>query len=278
MKIGYMSDLHLEFRDYPEFKNVEGGDVLILAGDITTAHTVLAHRNDSEYTNFKRHHAPKFKKDVLDKFTHVVYVMGNHEHYRGCFTDTANDLEKGFKAVGWEKIKLFDNEFHLIDGVLFIGSTLWTDFENENQDSMYKCAYHMNDYRIIYDKNSRAITPFYTLQKHKESLKFIGDTLKNASKKTPAVVFTHMAPALKSLNKEHVHNGLDGAYASNLEPFIKEHKNIKFWIHGHTHMNVDYMIGKTNVLANQRGYAHETSYRNFKGIKYFEVESVKDKN
>lgn len=27
------------------------------------------------------------------------------------------------------------------------------------------------------------------------------------------------------------------------------------WIHGHTHHNVDYRIGPTRVLTNQRGYA-----------------------
>ena len=35
------------------------------------------------------------------------------------------------------------------------------------------------------------------------------------------------------------------------------------WIHGHTHHSVDYMIGSTRIVANQRGYPDqvETGFR-----------------
>ena len=29
---------------------------------------------------------------------------------------------------------------------------------------------------------------------------------------------------------------------------------MRLWIHGHTHFNVDYKIGQTRVVTNQRGY------------------------
>ena len=35
----------------------------------------------------------------------------------------------------------------------------------------------------------------------------------------------------------------------------KIHNKIKYWIHGHMHSNVDYMIGDTRVVCNPRGYS-----------------------
>jgi hypothetical protein len=35
---------------------------------------------------------------------------------------------------------------------------------------------------------------------------------------------------------------------------LVEKSRVPLWIHGHTHYNVDYVIGSTRVLTNQRGY------------------------
>jgi len=37
MKVAYVSDIHAEFLNYPNLHNDQGGDVLLLAGDIFTA-------------------------------------------------------------------------------------------------------------------------------------------------------------------------------------------------------------------------------------------------
>lgn len=47
---------------------------------------------------------------------------------------------------------------------------------------------------------------------------------------------------------------LSAAFVSSLDDFIKS-SNINLWIHGHTHHNVDYVLGNTRIIANQRGYA-----------------------
>ncbi len=33
----------------------------------------------------------------------------------------------------------------------------------------------------------------------------------------------------------------------------------ELWIHGHTHQAVDYLLGRTCVVSNPRGYPHETA-------------------
>ena len=58
-------------------------------------------------------------------------------------------------------------------------------------------------------------------------------------------------------------DSLSGAYASNLENNILEKPPV-LWVHGHTHFNVDYMIGDTRVLGHMRGYRHgkkDSGYR-----------------
>jgi len=38
------------------------------------------------------------------------------------------------------------------------------------------------------------------------------------------------------------------------------------WIHGHTHDNCDYIVGRTRVLSNQSGYGWEEAYKGFKTL------------
>jgi len=46
------------------------------------------------------------------------------------------------------------------------------------------------------------------------------------------------------------------AFASNMEDLIFE-TGPDLWVHGHIHDSSDYRIGKTRVICNPRGYAHE---------------------
>jgi hypothetical protein len=85
------------------------------------------------------------------------------------------------------------------------------------------------------------------------------------------VIISHHAPSYKSLNSMHSGNALDGAYASDLSEFILDRPQIKYWIHGHCHMNTDYQIGDCRVLSNQRGYKGESSHTNFKGLGKIEL-------
>jgi len=41
---------------------------------------------------------------------------------------------------------------------------------------------------------------------------------------------------------------------SDLDNFILENSQIKYWSHGHTHVNLDYMVGDCRVVCNPRGY------------------------
>jgi Icc-related predicted phosphoesterase len=279
MKISYVSDVHLEFLNWPDFSHESGGDVLLLAGDITTAAMLSSHRTDADARKHSKYLA-KFKKDLIDKYDAVYMVMGNHEHYNSIFKNTKQDLIDGFARHDLTKIRILDNDTVKLNDWTLVGATLWTDFNRADPYTMFTVEKGMNDFRLIgkedvSDMNyfnrtsSRKIDAQFILHQHQTSLAYIYDVVKSNDK---VIVMTHHAPTSLSLNTEHSGNFLDHAYFSNLSDIILDNPSIKYWVHGHTHMNVDYVVGECRVLSNQRGYYFEKSAQQFTGIKHFEID------
>lgn len=278
MKVSYLSDAHLEFLRYPSFQKEEGGDVLILAGDILTAHMISSHRTDHESRSLKKYLLNKFKPDLIDKYKHVLYCMGNHEHYHYIYKNTKKDIQSWLSSNGFNNVKMMENDNILINGVTFIGATLWTDYDGGNPLSMRLAHDHMNDYRVIGSedvddmnyfnrRSNRKITPEFLLKEHNYSRDYIRDVAHESN--SPVVVFTHHPPSFESCNSLHSGNMLDGAYATNLQQMILDTPQIKYWVSGHTHMSCKYEIGGCQVLSNQVGYYFEPGYGAFKGTKSF---------
>ena len=61
-------------------------------------------------------------------------------------------------------------------------------------------------------------------------------------------------------------------YFSELEEFILDRPQIKYWIYGHTHKQGTNDIGTTKLVSNARGYAgYEQVARTFNADTWFEV-------
>lgn len=251
MKLGICSDIHLEF-GYLPIENKENIDVLILAGDILVARAL-----GKEPSNYREKDIEDFKqffRDCSEKFPHVIYIMGNHEHYGGDFNDSPTILREFCESIG-SNVYFLDKETKEIDDVVFIGQTLWTDFNNENPISMATAQGSMNDFRIIRNRvQGRKFIPLDVLEEHKKCLSFIDEQTKIYSDKT-CVVVGHHAPSHMSVKPNYERDyHMNGAYRSNLEEFIMSRPQIKLWVHGHTHSEFDYMVGDTRVVCNPRGY------------------------
>lgn len=266
MKIAVCSDLHLEFGPI-SLENTENAEVLILSGDICVAKDL--HRpdmygiNDSE----KMIRAYKFFKECCERFPHVIYIAGNHEHYHGDFRFTLGTIRHCFD--GFSNLHVLEKEFIQIGDTMFFGATLWTDMNKEDPNTLYGIKGYMNDYRIITDadnpvtfKDSEGkfhtrtgkFSPEESVRQHKATL----NALKEAIESRPTdkwVVVGHHAPSKLSTKPQYENDVMvNGAYSSDLSEFILDHPQIKLWTHGHTHHNFDYMIGGTRVVANPRGY------------------------
>ena len=141
MKIQLASDLHLEFSDI-DIANENNADVLVLSGDIMIASKVL--KPQSEYgVRFRN-----FLKRVSFQFPHVIYVAGNHEFYSdGRFFDCIEWLRQ---ACGvHDNVYFLERDTKIIDDVVFVGGTLWTDMNKMDPLTLHAVRDMMNDYRAI---------------------------------------------------------------------------------------------------------------------------------
>jgi predicted phosphodiesterase len=274
MKIQLASDLHLEFQDL-NLQNQNGADVLVLSGDICTAQDLHDHpatyvdpwgsgtMEDLKRQMGKAQRFRDFFKRVSFQFPHVIYVMGNHEHYHGKFDRSAEYLRSEFIRMGLTNVHLLDNDTKEIDGVYFIGGTLWTDMNNHDALTMYHIEHMMNDFRVIRiaKENFRKFLPKRAVVEHIKTKQYIQTVVQGLPHDAKVVVCTHHAPTFLSIGERYKDDTLmNGGYASNLSEFILDHPRIKAWTHGHMHQQFDYMVGDTRVMCNPRGYPGEIEF------------------
>lgn len=242
MKLITLSDLHIDVRwfKHPFYKDVDSETIVIIPGDVAP----LTHYS--------------FRPILADICNHVrflLFVPGNHEFY-GCdvirdkkiLTDMEDDISN---------FLLLDNKSITIDGVNFIGSTMWTDMNHSDPLSMHVCEYNMNDFWII--KNGRTrLTPEATVEFHNKSIAFIEEELINSQYDSAIttntnIVITHHAPSYASVIEKYKGDACNAGFASELSELIFKY-SIKYWIHGHMHSGLDYILGNTRVVCNPRGY------------------------
>jgi predicted phosphodiesterase len=257
MKIAIASDLHLEFQMI-SLNNTEDADVLILAGDIC----VVKHL--SKYLDFF--------KECAEQFKHVIYVVGNHEHYNYQFKYTVKDLKEALSI--WQNIHVLDNETFELDNKVFIGSTLWTDMNKEDPMTIVAAQHGMPDFKIITyhdtDGSIHKYTPQQSVKEYNKNIQYIEHVLAN-SKDKDCIVVTHHTPSDKSCHPRYKHEKeMNGAFHNTLDYLMELTDNIKLWVHGHTHDEFHYTVGVTPVVCNPRGYPKENQHGTFK-LKYMEI-------
>jgi Icc-related predicted phosphoesterase len=279
MKIALCSDLHLEFQTI-SLPNTEGAKVLILSGDICVAHSLhdwpvdepvpedamKPGRNQSAAYKYR-----EFFHHVSQEYEHVVYIAGNHELYHGRYPDAYDWLRE--EIANYDNIHFLDMDSVEIDGITFVGGTLWTDMNKNDPTTMHMIEGMMNDFRIIRNsqRNYGRFTPLDAVVHHRATLEYIKSVVdSDASKKY--VVVGHHAPTALSIHEKYKDQvWMNGGYHSDLSEFILDRPQIALWTHGHMHDPFDYMMGDTRIVCNPRGYAgHDPAADNFQ-LKFFEI-------
>lgn len=252
MLIQQMSDLHLEFDPSFRAENTDNADILMLNGDICVADYFRRGADSSHFnTAFKFF---QFFSDAAKKYKRVIYIAGNHEHYRGKISRSIRVLKE--KLACFENVHVLDNEFLDVDDTRFIGTTLWTDCNKGNPLSIMSIEQSMNDFRLI-KKDAGKFTARASIALHVEAKNFLKEAAKNHSK---VVVMSHHAPSFGSVHPQYrtgAYGELNGAYYSDLDKLILNRPQIKLWTHGHMHNTFDYLIGDTKIVCNPKGYRDE---------------------
>ena len=295
MKIAVASDVHLEFGDL-NIQNTQGADVLILSGDICVAEDIGKPDPNNFLEGARSNRIVDFFKRCSFQFPHVIYVLGNHEHYHGDFAKTYSKIKSMLGYNSLDNVYLLEREIKVIDDVTFIGGTLWTDMNNGDQLTMYHMRGMMSDF--VYVENSNRVVNYKTYEKingvdnrekpifKTRTAKFSPEDAFEEHVKTKSyiqqivegkfdqkfVVAGHHAPSRLSTHPRYAHETImNGGYSSNLDEFIEDHPQIKLWTHGHTHEDFDYIIGETRVVCNPRGYINHEHRADTWQLKIVEV-------
>lgn len=240
MRIHTYSDLHAEINHGIKIQSKPEADVTVVAGDIANS--------AKKAVDWLLRNTPDTQP--------CVFVAGNHEFYGNEFPgelDTFREL-----CAREDRLFFLENDVAIIDGVRFVGATLWTDYAlyGDPTSGMLAAQRAMNDhYKIRH--GSEAFLPKIARETHLLSRGFILNTLVRPFE-GPSVVVTHHCPHPKSVHPKYGINPLNTAFASDLTETILN-GNAKLWIHGHTHSSFDYRVSNTRIICNPYGYGNENS-------------------
>lgn len=250
MKIQYASDLHLEFADNWRYLKENPlkvtGDILVLAGDI-------GYLGDDNYTKHP------FWDWASENYKEVICCMGNHEFYK--YFDIAT-LQDGYCLEIRHNVHSYYNAVVHIDGTDFIVSTLWSEIPLREA---YYTEQVVSDFRrILYNGELLTFADFN--REHGRCIEFIKKSVRDSTAENKIVV-THHVPSFLMQCPKFEGSLANGAFTVELKDYIKE-SGTDFWIFGHSHYNVDKIIGKTLCVSNQLGYVFHNEHTSFDHGKY----------
>jgi len=236
MRIQLVSDLHCEFlaRRWPSeclVTPAPDADVLVLAGDIAVGAAAV--------------------KLFKDWPVPVIYCLGNHEFYTGRWPDVLDDVRR---AAAGSNLHLLERQALQLDGVRFLGATLWTDYmlagPNAQSFMMREAKSSLSDHKLISVQGGHLFRPSDALSDHVVSRAWLEEQLAQPfAGKT--VVVTHHAPHPGSIHEIFRASNLNASFVSDLTPLVEQPD---LWLHGHVHNGFHYMVGSCRVVANPRGY------------------------
>ena len=258
MRLLVLSDLHCEFGTFEIPKDLKF-DVAVLAGDIyQPGESAVQWALQSEALASKQ----------------VIIVPGNHEYYRRNRKSRMDrTLAAMREAAAGTHVHILDVDELVLEGVRFLGATLWTDFAlavetPQGLQSNVELAGRLvenalNDFRLIRVPNPKALPGTWEERDgkvfraqdarriHHEQRRWLKQRLD-----TPfdgkTVVLTHHAPHRGSLAPWYAPDWISAGFVSELPDGFFAVPVL--WVHGHSHTSFDYQVGNCRVLCNPRGY------------------------
>ena len=270
VKIQLVSDLHLESQPHFRALPAPAADVLVLAGDIGSYQngSLLASLNIPDFGLAQFSPLPPAQGGASWP-TPVLFIPGNHEYDGLDFDATRHRLRQTCERLG---IVWLEHESVVLQGVRFVGCTLWADFDALSAGSdptpaeQLKArdkAFRAANFYLKKNHSFRAGEPMLAPAVREESLKTQA-WLRQALAKPfegPTAVVTHFAPSLLSADPRY---GLVPGTAGFCNALDDLFPMAQLWMHGHLHCATDYVSKGCRVVANPLGYAHKGEQVAFK--------------
>lgn len=234
VRLNILSDLHLGQAGLP-LPDADA-DIVILAGDISRPKQAIEWASGIEKP--------------------VLYVPGNHEFYGNNIEGTIAQLRRYAEGT---HIRILDNDEIELEGIRFLGSTLWTDFNLEGPGAPRERAI-AQALKFTYDfsRIKSDWTPGSPLSPSELEAMFNRNRIwleQSLDKRFDGltVVITHHAPSPKSIHTRFKTSQINTCFVSDSE-YLMGANRATLWIHGHTHDSFDYQVNGTRVVCNPRGY------------------------
>lgn len=249
MKVSIVSDIHLEFSKDVFLNNDENSDLLILAGDIGSG---ISPETDSFILN-----CCKMYKDV-------IFVLGNHEFYGFDINDVvAHWVDFSSRLTN---LHFLNNSSCEVDGIKFIGSTLFSDTVNDLTipESLYvnkiKHSFkkEINDFNSIYLNGSKITVDEYN-DEYVKSINYITDEI-NKETDFKKVLITHYATMMPSIGDEFVGSPSRPFFTTDLSNLICN-SDLDLVVHGHLHNKSDYEYFGKRVICHPYGYGQDYGFK-----------------
>lgn len=279
MNIQLLSDLHLESHPHFSAQPLAGADVLVLAGDIGS------YQLNSDLTRLA---VPDFG---LARFsprpvheggaawpTPVIFVPGNHEYDGLEFDEAHQRLRQACER--WGLIWL-EQESVLLQGVRFVGCTLWSDFDAlssaagtpanaaaapgalAEQLKARDKAFRAANFYLRKNHSLQGGAPMLAEQVREQALKsqrWLRQALATGFDGLTVAV-THFAPSLLSADPRYGLTPGTAGFCNALDDLLPA---AQLWLHGHLHCPQDYVSRGCRVVANPLGYARKGEQKNYR--------------
>ena len=258
MKIQLLSDLHLEANPGFEPTPAPDADLLVLAGDIGSYQLRRDGSCMAEPDWGLRRFSPLSEHAGWP--VPVLFVPGNHEYDALDVDRTHAGLREACERLG---IVWLERETVVLDGVRFIGCTLWSDYDALGEPELGDTPQAL----LLRHKAFRAANHYLRRMNGRwrgtlfdaEAMRELGLESQRWLRAAlavpfggPTVVVTHFAPSLRSADPRYGVNAGTAGFCNALDDLLPL---ADLWLHGHLHCPHDYHVGRCRVVANPLGYA-----------------------
>jgi Icc-related predicted phosphoesterase len=245
MIIRILSDLHTDVNSGYPLELKDNNIFTIIAGDVSGSPTHTIEWVDKN-----------IKQGILVSGNHITYnTLGLPLQSLKQMLATQYPVDNNITFLDYD-CGVMSKE---INGILFIGTTLYTDYKYENtiRNNMNVAEHRLNDFRYGFYRQSKNrvvdLRPCHYRKEFKNSFNKIKEIVEQ-NKDKEIVIVTHHCPSPKCIDNKYMKSSINASYTSNLEKFIIKNPNIKCWICGHVHNKDSFKIGNCLVVFNPRGY------------------------